>query len=214
MTIISYRNAQGFLQSSTLFYLTFTGTVNQYYKPRSKVLIARKKRGLHSQKQRQTDNITPDPLLLHMTTLCHVATPWNMKIFDKNRKAMSCWLVKWFYANRTFIPVFTRARHWPMSRARGIQAKISVLISIGSILILYYSVLIDFPSGVYCWRHVSCMRLTTHARHTPCLSHTLDFFMSVNKYRRFKKSVFIFLHPSVARTIILQSPVLQETNNR
>jgi hypothetical protein len=54
-----------------------------------------------------------------------------------------------FYGTKVFITAFTRARHWPQSWARWIQATTSHPIYPRSILILFSDLCIGFPSDLF-----------------------------------------------------------------
>jgi len=94
------------------------------------------------------------PCLLDYIRRCiHIETfPWSRVLLEK---LIVTHLVKKYsasFANRMFITVFTKARHWSIYRVRWIQYTMSHPISLTSILILSSRLRLDllnslFPSG-------------------------------------------------------------------
>jgi hypothetical protein len=74
-----------------------------------------------------------------------------------------------FYRTRKFITVFTRTRHWFLSRARLIQSTLSHLISLRSILTLISHLCLRFPSDLFpLWlshQNTSCIPLPPFVLH-------------------------------------------------
>jgi hypothetical protein len=54
-----------------------------------------------------------------------------------------------FYRTRRFIIVVTKARHWTLSWASRIQFTLSIQISLGSILTLFYHLRLGLPSDLF-----------------------------------------------------------------